>query len=416
MSASKPLYVPRWQSTQVSQRITDRRVLLLSGARQTGKTTLAKQLRSETVQYVTLDDPIAYEAAQADPLDFIRRQVRTLIIDEIQRVPELLPAIKLAVDEDQRAGQFLLTGSANLSAIPQANESLAGRVAKIRLRPLSIGEQKQAGGAFLESAFNEEFTQKVTAMTREEVLEIALTGGYPEALNLSVSRRRAWHRDYINALLERDLRDITRVNRLDAMRKLVEIVAAWSSKQMNVADIGSGLSIKRPTLEAYLGALEALFLIDRVPAWTRGDYDRVARKDKLFMTDSGLMASVLNWRLEEVTQNADRIGKLVETFVYNQLAVLVDLSDDCRLYHYRDREKREIDFVIERESDGAILAVEVKAALSVKDKDFQHLRWFAANMAGAQPFIGIVLYSGSEVFSFGDGMKAVPMTAMWTDS
>lgn len=391
----------------------DRRVLLLSGARQCGKTTLAKQLRSDTVEYVTLDDPIAREAAQADPLGFVRRSTRTLIIDEIQRVPDLLPAIKLVVDEDQRPGQFLLTGSANLAAIPQANESLAGRVAKIRLRPLSAGEQKKAGAQFLERAFKGEFAQKTPAVTRDELVELALAGGYPEAMGMNASGRRAWHRDYINALLERDLQDITRINRLDAMRKLVEVVAAWSSKQMNVADIGSGLSIKRPTVESYLGALEALFLIDRVPAWTRGDYERVGRKDKLFMADSGLMASVLNWRVEEVVQNADRIGKLIETFVYNQIASLVDLNDDCRLYHYRDREKREIDFVIERESDGAILAVEVKAALSVKGDDFQHIRWFAENMTGKRPFTGIVLYSGKEVFSFGDGMKAVPMSAMW---
>jgi predicted AAA+ superfamily ATPase len=413
MSDSKNIYLPRWQSAQVMQRLTDRRVLLLSGARQCGKTTLAKQLRSDTVEYVTLDDPIAREAAQADPLGFVRRKARTLIIDEIQRAPDLLPAIKLVVDEDQRAGQFLLTGSANLAAIPQANESLAGRVAKIRLRPLSVGEQQQAGAQFLERTFEGVFSKPATANTRDELAQLALAGGYPEAIGLNASGRRRWHRDYINALLERDLRDITRVHRLDAMRKLVEVVAAWSSKQMNVADIGSGLSIKRPTVEAYLGALEALFLIDRVPAWTRGDYERVGKKDKLFMADSGLMASVLNWRSEGGVQNADRIGKLIETFVYNQLASLVDLNDDYRLYHYRDRLKREIDFIVERESDGAILAVEVKAALSVKGDDFQHIRWFAENMTGGRPFTGIVLYSGAEVFSFGDGMKAVPLNAMW---
>jgi predicted AAA+ superfamily ATPase len=413
MTDSRSHLLPRWQSAQVAQRMRDRRVLLLSGARQCGKTTLAKQLRSDAVEYVTLDDPSAREAAQADPLGFVKRQVSTLIIDEIQRVPDLLPAIKLVVDEDHRPGQFLLTGSANLGAIPQANESLAGRVAKVRLRPLSVGEQKQAGAQFLERAFGADFSNNLPEITRDELTEIALTGGYPEAINLSAGGRRSWHRDYINALLERDLKEISRIHRLDAMRKLIEVVAAWSSKQMNVADIGSGLSIKRPTVEAYLGALEALFLIDRVPAWTRGDYDRVGKKDKLFMADSGLMASILNWRREEVAQNSDRIGKLIETFVYNQLAALIDLNDDYRLFHYRDREKREIDFLIERETDGAILAVEVKSALSVKGDDFQHIRWFAENMTGGRPFSGIVLYSGSEVFSFGNGMKAIPMSAMW---
>lgn len=415
MTDSRSPFFPRWQSAQVAQRMKDRRVLLLSGARQCGKTTLAKQLRSDAVEYVTLDDPIAREAAQADPLGFVKRKVPTLIIDEIQRVPDLLPAIKLVVDEDHRPGQFLLTGSANLGAIPQANESLAGRVAKVRLRPLSVGEQKQAGAHFLERAFGADFSNNLPEITRDELTEIALTGGYPEAINLNAGGRRSWHRDYINALLERDLKEISRIHRLDAMRKLIEVVAAWSSKQMNVADIGSGLSIKRPTVEAYLGALEALFLIDRIPAWTRGDYDRVGKKDKLFMADSGLMASILNWRPEEVAQNSDRIGKLIETFVYNQLAALIDLNDDYRLFHYRDREKREIDFLIERETDGAILAIEVKSALSVKGDDFQHIRWFAENMTGGRSFSGIVLYSGSEVFSFGNGMKAIPMSAMWAE-
>jgi predicted AAA+ superfamily ATPase len=405
--------LPRWQSAQIAQRMRDRRVVLLSGARQSGKTTLARQLRSDTTEYVTLDDPIAREAAQADPLGFVKRQGLTLIIDEIQRVPDLLPAIKLVVDENNRAGQFLLTGSANLGAIPQANESLAGRVAKVRLRPLSVGEQKQAGAHFLERAFGGDFSNTLPAFTRAELTELALTGGYPEAITLNASGRRAWHRDYIDALLERDLSDITRIHRLDAMRKLIEVVAAWSSKQMNVADIGSGLSITRPTLEAYLGALEALFLIDRVPAWTKGDYDRVGKRDKLFMADTGLMAHLLKWRPADVGQNSDRIGKLIETFVYNQLAALIDLNRDYRLFHYRDREKREIDFVIERETDGAILAVEVKSALSVKADDFQHIRWFAETMAGGRPFSGIVLYSGSEVFPFRHRMKAIPVSALW---
>ncbi|MCF8878255.1 ATP-binding protein [Hyphobacterium sp. SN044] len=407
--------LPRWQADQISERLRDRRVLLLAGARQCGKTTLARQMRSDAAEYITLDDPGAREAARADPLGFVRRRARTLIIDEIQRVPDLLPAIKLTVDEDMRPGQFLLTGSANLAAIPQANESLAGRIAKIRLRPLSAGEQAQAGRRFLERAFEGDFARTPTAVTRDEIVRRALAGGYPEAIGLNASARRRWHQDYIGALLERDLKDITRVHRLDAMRKLVGITAAWSSKLMNIADIGAGLSIRRPTVEAYLGALEALFLVDRVPAWTRGDYERVGRKDKLFMADSGLMASILNWRSEESALNADRIGKLIETFVYNQIAPLTELSDEYRLYHYRDRLKREIDFLVERESDGAILAVEVKAALSVKGEDFRHIRWFAETMTDGRPFTGIVLYAGNEVFSFGDGMTAVPISALWAD-
>lgn len=197
------------------------------------------------------------------------------------------------------------------------------------------------------------------------------------------------------------------------MRRLVEIVAAWSSKLLTIADIASGLSIKRPTVESYLAALEALYLIDRVPAWTKTDYERVGKQDKLFMSDSGLMASILNWRMEQVQYDADRIGKLVETFIYNELAALSDLEEDYRLYHYRDRQQHEIDFLVERQSDGALMGVEVKASATLGKNAFKSLRWFRDNIAGDRAFIGLVLYSGDQVLNFGDHLHALPHSAVW---
>ncbi len=199
----------------------------------------------------------------------------------------------------------------------------------------------------------------------------------------------------MSALLDRDLKDIAQVRRRDAMRQLVEILAAWSSKFMDISSIGTNLPIQRPTLESYINALETLFIVERLPPWTKTDYERVSRRSKLFMTDSGLMASILGWTADKDHLDADRIGKLFETFVFAELSSQVDASDGMyRLFHYRDRERREVDSLIERE-DGALLGVEVKASATVERRDFRHLTWFRDNIAGERPFFGVVLHAGA---------------------
>ncbi len=393
--------------------MTSRRILLLSGPRQCGKTTLARSLQSDDVDYLTLDDSTLEEAAKNDPQGFVKRRTRMLIIDEIQRVPALLSAIKKVVDEDNTTGQYLLTGSANIQSLPNVKESLAGRVSKIRLRPLSHGEQRREAPLFLERAFSEKFDVSHEAHDRDSVLEMALTGGFPEALRLGASERKAWHMDYIEALLERDLKDIAKIQRKEAMRELVQVLAAWSSKFMDISAIGTGLSIRRPTIESYLNALEALYLVERVHPWTKTDYGRVGKQAKLFITDCGLMASLLGWRMDQVRLDSDRSGKLIETFSFNELASLVDTNSSLyQLYHYRDREKREIDFIIERD-DGAILCVEIKAGSSVAKSDFKHISWFRENLAGNHYLIGVILYSGERALSFGNNLWAVPFSSLW---
>lgn len=405
--------IPRWQSQSIKTAMKERRVLLLTGPRQCGKTTLVRKLSSNQVVYRTLDDVTLKEIAEADPAGFVAHDAGMLIIDEVQRVISLLPAIKKVVDEDNRPGQFLLTGSANIQTLPDVQESLAGRVAKIRLRTLTEGEIQRANPRFLHRCFEQNFTYKWRTYSRDDVLEVAFRGGFPEIIRLQGHARRRWHRDYISALLERDLKDIAQIRQHDVMHELVHVMAAWSSRFMDIAAIGAGLAIRRPTLESYINALEALYLLERVQAWTKTDYGRVGKQKKIFMTDSGLMSSILGWRLDQVRMDPDRAGKLVESFAFGELAALVDMSDgEYELYHYRDREKREIDFLVERE-DGALLGIEIKCAASAKKDDFKHLAWFRDNIAEGRRFVGIVLYAGEHAGSFGNHLWAVPFGAVW---
>jgi hypothetical protein len=230
-----------------------------------------------------------------------------MIIDEVQKAPVLLQAIKQDVDVRQTPGRFLLTGSANIQALPGVTESLAGRVRKIRLRPLALGEIRGVLPRFLPNAFtgqflpDKHFGAEGDYSLKDTYILHALRGGYPEVLRQDEEREALrWLQDYLDALLERDLQDIINIRRRDSMALLVEVLAAWSSRFMDISGIGASLSLARPTIQSYINALEALYLVERVRPWTKTDYERVGKQDKLFMTDTGLMAAVLRWRFDKV--------------------------------------------------------------------------------------------------------------------
>ncbi|MES2608273.1 MAG: ATP-binding protein [Pseudomonadota bacterium] len=410
----------RWQVNKINESLKVRRVLLLSGSRQCGKTTLAKDIASPPHLYRTLDDILLLSAAQTDPHGFVKHEDNLMIIDEIQRAPLLLQAIKMDVDNNTKPGRFLLTGSANIESIPTAKESLAGRVRHIRLRPLAIGEIEGLTPAFLQRAFNNTFSQDITfnylprLSFKDLYISYALTGGYPEVLKFEKERdRRDWFEDYINAMIHRDLKDIMNIKRIDEMRQLITIMAGWSSRFIDFTRIGASLTLTRPTLTAYINALEALYLVERVPPWTKTAYDKVGKHDKLFMTDTGMIGALLGWTFEHVQFDGARNGMLLETFAFTQLAALLDCqAERYILSHYRDRENREIDFIVENEQ-GALVGIEVKPGSVVSNDDFKHLRWFKERMALDMPFTGIVLYSGNYCVPFGDGFWAIPLHALW---
>ena len=408
---------PRWQIEKLRSALTKRRVILLEGARQCGKTTLAKMISDNVGSYYTLDDEILLNAAKEDPSGFVAHGDDLMIIDEIQRVPNLLTAEKKNVDENTKPGRFVLTGSANIQSLPNVTESLAGRVSKIRLRTLAIGEVLRKKPLFLEKIFNAKFDEIPNSkLTKDDYLNLALNGGYPEVLGLDTAQdRQEWHKDYIDAILDRDLKEITNIRRRDNIFKLLQAAAAWSSKPMDISAIGSNLSLSRPTLEAYLNAIETMYLIERLRPWVKTDYERVAKKDKLFFSDTGLMSSMLDWSLDKVRLNGELNGKLIETFVHNQLSPLIESQQEpFHLSYYRDREKREVDFILENASD-TIIGIEVKSGTNIKKDDFKHLEWFKDNMASREnkKFQSIILYSGALPLSFGNNLWAIPISSLW---
>jgi predicted AAA+ superfamily ATPase len=394
--------------------LDNRRVVILSGARQTGKSTLTEQIKDVDVELRTLDDQALLEFALLDPKGFLKSSAKTLVIDEIQKAPKLITEIKMIVDKDNRNGQFLLTGSVNLQTIPSVTESLAGRVKNMRLRPLTQGEILRKTPQFLRRAFNGDLPSSIAGYDKRAIFELAFRGGYPEAVRInSHAQRREWHRDYIKTLIDYDLVDIANIRRRAALDELLPILAAWSGRFMDMSAIGANLALSKPTLESYVNWLLALYIFDKVPPFLKTDYERVGRKAKLYSADTGLLCSTLGWQIDEVMTNMDKSGKLMETFVFGELAAQVELDSGYSMTQYRDSEKNEVDFIIERD-DGAVLGIEVKAAHSVNRSDFAPQEWFSKHiLKGSRPYTGIVLYSGDRVTQFAQNLFAVPTCALW---
>ena len=406
----------RWQTKSVKEALKLRRAVVVFGARQSGKTTLSRQVVSGIGDYRSLDDTDMLDFALSDPKGFVINKSGTMVIDEIQKAPKLISEIKMVVDGNKRPGQYLLTGSANILTLPVISDSLAGRVKYLRLRPLTVGETLGKKPAFLKRAFDKDFPDRITGYGKADIINLAFRGGYPEAVAIDNSRhRKDWQLDYLNAIIKRDLKDVANIRRQDALQSLFGILASWSAKFMEVSKITSALSVNKITLDGYINTLISMFMFEKVAPWLKTDYERIGRRSKFYAADTGIMASVLGWNPDEVFTNTDRSGKLIETFVFQELAAQIDMENRYNLAQYRDRLGREIDFLVERE-DGALLGIEVKAGHNVSVDDFKAQKWFEENiLKNEKPYIGIVLYSGDRTIHFEENMLAVPTAALWTE-
>lgn len=406
------MMINRWQAEKLKRQLALRRGVNLTGARQVGKSTLSKSLDLQNSVLWTLDSELVRKAATDDPSSFIKHAPgQTLIIDEIQKVPKLLEAIKIVVDNDNSKGQYLLTGSANLRFATRVKESLAGRLGIVRLRPFSLGELNGNTPGFLDAAFGRDFNQHYAPMDKRDIIHAAFVGGYPEVQHFEQEDRVEWFQTYIDELLTKDIQEVTEIRKLEVLRSVAVWIFAHTSQFFAANELAAKVSITKVTLQNYFDALKAMYLYDSVPAWAKSDYALIGKRAKFVAADSGLVAASLRWRESDVYLDETKNGKLVETWAYNQLAAIMDTSSEYSVSHYRDSQKREIDFLIERIGDSALLGIEVKAGQASLD-DFKHLKWFAANLAKDRPFTGIVLYSGEHTLTFGEGFYAVPLAAL----
>ncbi len=407
---------PRFLGSKIKNAMGDTRVVLISGPRQSGKTTLAKKLTNEDRRYVTLDDEGVYQAARADPVGFIR-QFKQVTIDEIQRVPELIREIKIAVDADPRPGRFLLTGSANILTIPTLSESLAGRMAVCALLPLSQIEVERLSGNPLDRLFDTSTTP--FPFGPYEVTDIAdrvLTGGYPEMLaRPKPARRRSWVDDYIRTLLTRDIRDITNAYHLRDAARLLQAAAIQSAQLIVHAHIANDLQLSSPTVQRYVGVLEQMYLIQFLPAWHRNALKRLIRTPKLHFLDSGLLTAIRKITSDRSNLDRNLFGPLLESFIFSELLKHASWSEHAYdFFHYRDKDKVEVDFIIERSPDN-LIGVEVKAAATIREGDFKGLKRFQS-VAGGAFKQGVVFYTGEKVLSFGDQLQALPVSILWNEN
>ncbi|MCY3671738.1 MAG: ATP-binding protein [Alphaproteobacteria bacterium] len=404
---------PRFIEGQVREALADTRVVLLCGPRQSGKTTLAQRIADKTIPFLTLDDATILSAASADPTGFLRGFDRA-VIDEIQRVPELILAIKASVDADPRPGRFLLTGSANLMTLPRVADSLAGRMGILRLLPLAQAELcGTRPPSFIDKAFAGEIPAARTPRVGDDLVETVLAGGYPEAVARSGwRRRRNWHLDYIEAIVQRDIRDIARIDRLDSMSRLLHVLAEHSGQLVNYSGFGASLGMNHVTVQKYLSVFESLFLVRTLLSWHSNALKRLVKSPKLHFLDAGLLAAVKGLTPDRLHRDRTPFGPLLETFVLAELLKLSGWTGDRHTFsHFRDKQQNEVDIVIENGS-GEIVGVEVKASATVSGKDFSGIRRLAAG-AGERFAAGFVLYDDEHAIPFGPRMAAVPVSALW---
>lgn len=389
----------------------------LAGPRQCGKSTLARAIaaKAHPARYITFDDVNALASARADPVAFVAGLTEPVVIDEVQRAPEILLPIKASIDRDRRAGRFLLTGSANVLALPEIADALVGRVEVLALRPLSQGEIDGRPERFVDALFTGASLHIDPAPKRGADLPARIArGGFPEALTRKdAGRRAAWFDSYVSTLLSRDVRDLANIDGLSRLPDLLRLLAARASGLVNVAELSRASQLSQTSLTRYLALLETVFLIARLPPWSSNLGKRLVKSPKLHLLDAGLAAHLRG----ELQSGADAApsGPLLEGFVYAEIEKQLSWSRTrARLYHFRSHAGVEVDFLLE-DARGQCVGIEVKAAATVGSGDFRGLHQLA-EAVGKRFVRGVLLYRGSEVLSFGARMDALPVEALWRTS
>lgn len=397
----------------LTEAVSDTPVVLLNGARQTGKSTLVLQALPASFRYATLDEATVLAAVRSDPDEYVRSSER-LIIDEVQRVPELFRAIKADVDQNRQPGRFVLTGSADVMVLPAISESLAGRIEILTLWPFSQGEIEGRLETFVDAVFGAKLPELAPSEpTERSIAERVFVGGYPEAIQRATARRReAWFRSYVSTIVQRDIRNLADIEGFTDLPRLLRLLAARTSALLNYAELSRSSGLPATTVRRYVALLEATFLVQMLPPWHANVGKRLVKAPKVLAVDSGLAAYLAGFNPARMQVNATRFGSLLETFVAMELRKQMTWSDlQPGLFHFRTSAGQEVDLVLE-DRIGRLVGIEVKAASSVSARDMRGLK----ALRDLQPdrfARGLVLYGGESVVPFGPDLHAVPFRALW---
>jgi predicted AAA+ superfamily ATPase len=409
-------FIERNVRATVVEAMSEARAVCLLGARQVGKSTLARAIaeREHPARYITLDDEATRQAAREDPTGFISRVSGPTVIDEVQRAPALMLAIKERLDSDDRRGQFLLAGSANILTLPTIADALPGRVDYIRLWPFSQGELAGRRESFIDRLLAGEPPQvDDAAIGREAYAARIVTGGFPDAQGRSARGRTRFFSGYIASILGRDLQDIASVRDTGSVERLLRLVAARSASLVSSRAVAGELGADHKTVAAQTRILENLFLVSHLKPWGVNLGARQVKTPKLYVTDTGLLSYLTNISAERLIEDGTLAGPIFETFAAMELARQCDWAESSpSLFHYRDKQQREVDVVLELGS-GEVAGVEIKTAASIGAKDFAGLRHLRDKL-GDRFTAGVVLYTGRRTLNFGERLAAVPLCGLWT--
>jgi uncharacterized protein len=406
-------YIPRRAARKVELALLDTRVVLVAGPRQSGKSTLVKRFSDETRPYVSLDDAQVLSAARTDPIGFVRNLDRA-VIDEIQRAPELMLAIKDSVDRDPTPGRFLITGSTNLLALPKIGDSLAGRIEKIMLYPLAQAEFFQSSGTMIDRLFaGEKPSWQGSPLYGPALIETILKGGYPEpAGRKNEERRRAWFADYLTFVLDRDVRDIADIDQLGKLPALLQLLGEHASQLTNLAALGSALNLSTPTIARYVSILERLYLLQATRPWFTNRLSRLIKTPKVHFIDSGLLAHVRDDGQDSFHLDRSRLGPLTESFAVSEILKQLSWSKTrATLSHLRTRDGDEVDIVLE-DPRGRIIGIEIKASSTLRPKDFSGLK--KLEQAVGDKFVyGLILHDHDRITPVSAKIQGAPLSLLW---